>query len=608
MPVKPLSVAAGVLALSALACAQESAPYKKLEYMIPMRDGVRLYASVYVPIDKPGPHPILMQRTPYSAGPYGPERAKNISKSTLTENGFIFAYTDVRGRYMSEGEFVNVRPTIQHPTGPQDTDESTDTYDTIEYLIKNVPQNNGKVGIRGVSYPGGYAALAAINSHPALRCVSPQAPTANWFLGDDFHHNGAFFLQDAVEFLNGFGVKNNGAPNFYTPAANLQRGADAYAWYLALGPLRNVDQNYFQGKVQFWNDMMRHGNYDEFWQSRSIPHNMKGVKCAVLTVGGWFDAEDLWGPLHTYAHTEKQNRGIRNHLVMGPWSHGMWGGRGTQLGDIPWGFDTSQWFRDNVEHPFYLYHLMGKGRDTVAEATMFETGANQWRRMKEWPPKSRRAEVLSLGASGKLAFGPSEASSDPAVYVNDPAAPTPYQSQPRARRTTTYMIDDQRYFNDRADVVKWVSEPLSKDVVLAGPVTADLKVKMTGTDADFVVKIIDVFPSDAASAGSEGLKDYHMLVRGEVMRGKFRHSMVTPRPFIPGRWEPVPVPLNDLFHRFKKGHRIMVQIQSNWFPLVDRNPNVFTDIYSCGPEAFQKNTIQIAVGRDGSVLRVGVMP
>jgi putative CocE/NonD family hydrolase len=604
MPVKPLSVAAGVLALSALVSAQESAPYKKLEYMIPMRDGVRLYASVYIPLDKPGPHPILMQRTPYSAGPYGPDRAKNISKSALTENGFIFVFSDVRGRYASEGEFVNTRPTLQHPTGPQDIDESTDTYDTIEYLVKNVPQNNGKVGIRGISYPGGYAALAAINSHPALKCVSPQAPTANWFIGDDFHHHGAFFLQDAVEFLNGFGVKNNGAPNFYTPAANLQRGQDAYAWYLALGPVRNVEQKYFQGKVQFWNDMMRHGNYDEFWQSRSIPHNMKGVKCAVLTVGGWFDAEDLWGPLHTYAHTERQNRGIRNHLVMGPWSHGMWAGRGTQLGDIPWGFDTSQWFRDNVENPFYLHHLMGKGKDAIAEATIFETGANKWHRFSEWPPKARRAEVLSLGGTS-LSFGPSREAEGAAAYVNDPSAPTPYQSQPRARRTVTYMIDDQRYFNSRPDVVKWTSPPLEKDVVLAGPIAADLKVMMSGTDADFVVKVIDVYPDDPAA---EALRDYHMLVRAEVMRGKFRNSMVSPRPFTPGRWEQVTVPLNDVFHRFKKGHRIMVQVQSNWFPLVDRNPNVFTDIYSCGPEAFQVNNIKIATGKDGSLLRVGVMP
>lgn len=591
-----LAFASVCLAVFAPAFAQtEAAKYKKIEYMIPMRDGRKLYTAVYVPSNRPGKHPILMERTPYSSGPYGPEGRRGFSGSRkLQDDGFIFAFQDVRGKYMSEGEFVNVRPQLANPLKPTDVDESTDTWDTVEYLIKNVPDNNQNVGIRGISYPGGYAALAGINSHPNLKCISPQAPTADWFIGDDFHHNGAFFLQDAFSFMGGFGQYRP------APSPNGMRGpsfdmkGDAYKFFLELGPLSNVNKDYFKDTVQFWNDMMRHGTYDEFWQSRSIPNNMKNVKCAVLSVGGLFDAEDCWGPQYVYRATEKLNPKTPNFICLGPWSHGQWMGVSRSLGDIDFGADQSAVFKEKIEYPFLRKYLMGD-KVNIPEAQIFNTGANVWRTFPAWPPKGMTPVKFQFGASGKISLN-SPVDNGKVIYTNDPANPTPYQGGVNNRRTSTYMLDDQRFASARNDVVTFQTEPLQGDLTIAGPVTANLQVAMTGTDADFVVKVIDVLPEGHPDFNGKKMAEYQMLVRGEVMRGKFRDSWQNPSPFLPNRRTLVRYTLPDVLHTFKKGHRVMIQVQSSWFPLVDRNTNQFQDIYAAKAEDFIKNDITVFFG------------
>lgn len=587
--------------LAATAVAQTT--YRKIEAMVPMRDGVKLYTAVYVPENKPGPFPLLLERTPYSAGPYGPENKRTAFRGSakLQEAGYAFAFQDVRGRYMSEGEFVNVRPQLKR--GEKGTDESTDTYDTVDWLVKNVPGNNGAVGLWGISYPGGYAALGAINSHPALKASSPQAPVSDWFVGDDFHHNGALFLQDAYGFLRGFGQPRLAPSATGTeppPAAAFGDDEGAYAFHLKTGALSNYNPLHLKGRVAFWDDMVAHGSYDEFWKSRSVPDKMKGVKCAVLTVGGWFDAEDLWGPLHVYAATERQNRGIVNSLVMGPWFHGMWAGRaggGQTFGDLDFGSPTATYFQDEIEFPFFERYLRGQDVTPPAEITAFQTGANRWRTFAQWPPKGLEGRTFYFAPDGMLS--PAKPALGADSYVSDPANPTPYLADPKAkRRTREYMIDDQRFLQGRPDVVSYKLPAFSTDTAFAGPVTADLWVTTTGTDADFVVKVIDVWPSDAPEKSPNGvpMADYQQLVRVEVMRGKFRDSLSRPKPFKPGKPARVRFTLNDLLHTFRKGHALMVQVQSSWYPLVDRNPNRFLDIYRAKDGDFQKATIEILRG------------
>jgi hypothetical protein len=595
-----LSACSVLAALASAALAQGiKGQYQKHEYMVPARDGRRLYVAVYVPKDKPGPHPILLERTPYGAGPYGPDAYRRGFRGSakFEEAGYAFAFSDVRGRGRSEGEFVNIRPQLTVRTGPHDVDESTDTWDTIEFLVKNVPGNNGRVGLWGISYPGGYAALGAIDSHPALRAASPQAPTADWFLGDDDHHNGAFFLQDSFSFFSGMGSKN--VPWTPTPERGVfsfNLGGDAYKFFLDLGPVKNTNgPQYFGGRYDFWNDLMRHGAYDDFWQSRSVPAAMKGVTCAVLNVGGWFDAEDLYGPLQVYRRTEAQNPAAWNALVMGPWQHGGWAGTGRSLGRVDFGADTGRWYQDEVEFPFFDAFLRGEGSPAVSEATVFETGSNRWHKMDEWPPSDAVPTSYYLHPDGGLStvLPPATASPQSDRYVSDPAAPTPYEGGTLGRRSTTYMIADQRFASSRSDVLTYQTPPLESDTTWAGPVHADLWVSMTGTDADFVVKVVDVHPDGAKGVADFDLSGAQILVRAEVMRGKFRDSMSNPSPFVPGQPTRVRYALPDVFHTFRKGHRIMVQVQSSWFPLVDRNPNTFCDIYSCEESAFQKNTIDV---------------
>lgn len=582
--------------------------YQKYEYMIPMRDGVKLYTAVYVPKDKPGTHPILMQRTPYSAGPYGPNNYKGGfgGSPKMIENGFIFAYQDVRGKYMSEGTFENMRPQLREYLSPHDIDESTDTYDTVEFLINNVPNNNRRVGLWGISYPGGYAALGAINSHPALKAASPQAPTSDWFIGDDFHHNGAFFLQDAFNFYGGgFGAQRPVPSPSGGSGVGFDYKGDAYKFFLEEGPISALTEKYMGDREKFWAQMMEHNTYDPFWQNRSVPKSMVGVTCAVLTVGGWFDAEDCWGPPNVYRYTERQNPNADNFLVMGPWFHGMWAGRGNGqfFGGQDFGSDTSNYFQENVEWPFFARYLLPMNSNKPAEATVFETGANEWRTFNAWPPTGLKKESLHFSVNNKLTM------SNPVAqnyrYTSDPNNPVPYQGGTLVRRTREYMLDDQRFAATRPDVVTLQTDPLTEDITMAGPLWADLAVTISGEDCDFIVKVIDVFPNGAKGPENADYSNYQMLVRGEVMRGKFRNSFSNPQPFTPGQRDRVRYEMPDVFHTFKKGHRIMVQVQSSWFPLVSLNSHKFQNLYKAPKSDFQPCDVTIHAGPDGSRVEFG---
>jgi len=569
--------------------------YRKIELQIPMRDGVKLYTSVYIPTKVAGKHPILLERTPYSAGPYGSAGKEEFDGSDkFRANGYIFAFQDVRGQYMSGGKYENVRPTLK--PGQKGIDESTDAWDTIDYLVKKVPDNNGCVGLWGISYPGFYAAAAGINSHPALKAISPQAPVSDWFIGDDVHHNGAFFLQDNFGFDTWFDNPRMGLEKDHK-ALEISHGKEGdYAFFLKSGTLLDLDTKVLKRRLPYWTEINNHPNYDEYWQDRALPPHLKNVHCAVLTVGGWFDAEDQWGALNTYAAMEKQNPGIPNTLVMGPWYHGMWAdGRGESFGDVSFGMPTSEWYRENVEFPFFERYLRGQKVPAPAEATVFETGGNRWHTFGQWPPNGlAKTTVFLAGGKALTDVAPTDSGSE--SYVYDPAHPTPYIADLKSDgRPAEYMLADQRWADKRADVSTYQGNIIDRDLTVAGPIDVDLWASTTGTDADFVVKVIDVWPNDSAAKGPSGtpMAGYEQLLRGDIMRGKFRNSFSKPEPFVPGEPTRVHFKLNDVFHTFKAGHRILIQIQSAWFPLVDRNPNKFVDIYHAVPSDFQPATITL---------------
>ena len=576
--------------------------YTKIERQIPMRDGVKLFTAIYIPKSKDQKYPFMINRTPYTVAPYGETMYKmTLGPSPLfLKEGFIFVYQDVRGKWMSEGQFVDVRPHVDQKKTKKDIDESSDTYDTIDWLIKNIPNNNGKAGIYGISYPGFYSAAALPGAHSGLKAVSPQAPVTDWFLGDDFHHNGAFMLADAFAFYSSFGVPrplpitpDKGPKPFKYPIK------DNYRFYMSIGALKNVKQKYFGDTIKFWNDMMEHGTYDKFWKDMNIRPHLKDVKPAVLVVGGFFDAEDAFGALNTYQAIEKQNTKTKNSLVMGPWFHGGWArGTGASFGDIEFGQQTSTWYGQNVEFPFFMHYLKDAKNELPAEATIFVTGSNEWKKFASWPPQETETQKLYLQADGKLSFtAPQTVSASFDEYVSDPNNPVPYQDGVQERRTREYMIDDQRFAARRPDVKVYQTDILTEDMTLTGPLLADLAVSTTGTDADYVVKLIDVYPEDTAAAtvNPKGIimGGYEMLVRGEVMRGKFRNSFEKPEAFVPGQVTNVKYTLPDVAHTFKKGHKIMIQVQNSWFPLVDRNPQQFMDIYHAEDKDFQKATHRI---------------
>ena len=572
------------------------AHYTKYEHLIPMRDGVRLFTAVYLPKDTSQSYPILFQRTPYTVAPYGSDNYTVFpgSADKFLREGFIFAYQDVRGRIRSEGEFVNDRPYLPVKRGPKDVDESTDAYDTIDWLVKNIPHNNGKVGIWGISYPGFYAAMAAIDAHPALRAASPQAPVGDWFMGDDWRHNGALFLAHSFNFFLTFGRPWT-EPGVMPPPRFDTGTPDGYDYFLRLGPLGNINPSLFGTQAGFWKELLEHDRYDAFWQARNIRPHLKNIRPAMMSVGGWFDAEDLLGPLGVYRAAEQQSPGANNILVMGPWVHGGWmGGDGDRLGAVSFASKTAQFYRDNIMLPFFLHHLKGKDDPKLPEACMFETGRNQWRKHDAWPPKEALERTLYFQAGGKLSFSPPAGEGAQAFdeYVSDPAKPVPFTSETHPGMTYNYMVADQRFASRRTDVLVYETAPLDADVSLAGPVECSLHVSTTGTDSDWVVKLIDVypgtFPGPRENPAGVRMGGYQQLVRGEPFRGRFRNSFEKPEPFEPGRVSKVAFVMPDIYHTFRRGHRIMVHVQSSWFPLVDRNPQKFIAIHRAAEADFQK--------------------
>lgn len=594
------------------------ANYTKREAYLPMRDGVRLYTAIYAPKDRKESPPILLLRTPYSVAPYGSDRYReNLGPSAAAAKaGFVMVYQDVRGRWMSEGQFEHVRPHKAAKSGPKDIDESTDTYDTIEWLLKNVPGHNGRVGMWGISYPGFYAAAGMIDAHPALKAVSPQAPVADWFTCDDWHHNGAFMLAHAFGWFSGAGWPFQ-KPTTQQRRIGVDRGTeDGYEFYLRLGPLQNANDLHFKNEMSFWNDMMEHDTRDEFWKARNIRPHLKKIRPAVMTVGGWFDAENLFGALEVYRAVEAQSPGAWNGLVMGPWVHGGWGGsgKGDVLGDVRFDAPTAEYYREQIELPFFELFLKDKGKPELPEAYVFETGANQWRKFDAWPPKTTAVRSLHFQADGRLTWTApaTDAASDFDEYTSDPKKPVPLLPGISLGMAQRYMVEDQRFAGRRPDVLVYQTDVLEEDVTLVGPVVPSLHVSTSGTDADIVVKLIDVWPDrfpDEKGAVNNTLGGYQQLVRGEVIRGKFRNSLEKPEPFTPGQPTKVEFTVSDTFHTWRRGHRIMVQVQSTWFPLIDLNPQKFLAINKARPEDFQKATLRVYRSKSQpSAIKVGVLP
>jgi putative CocE/NonD family hydrolase len=574
--------------------------YKKEELYITMRDGVKLFTSVYSPKDTTQSYPMLMVRTPYNIEPGGKNNFNfylSLYNRFVKEN-YIMVFQDVRGKYMSEGEYEDIRPFNPDKKSNKDIDEASDTYDAVDWLVKNIPHNNGRMGVMGISYPGFYSTMAILSAHPAIKAVSPQAPVTAWFIGDDFHHNGAFFMLDCFSFYYSFG-RPRPQPTRINPSGFKWPVQDNYAFFLDLGPVSNIKKKYYGDSIKFWNDAMKHPDYDEFWKARDPRQYLKNVQPAVMTVGGWFDAEDLYGTLHTYSAIEKQNpTTISNHLVMGPWAHAQWSSAGTgeKLGNIYWGQDVNKVLHE-MEVKFFNYYLKDKGALDFPEALIFVTGANQWRNFDSWPPGNVTEQTLFFQPSGKLSFvSPKEIESFD-EYLSDPLRPVPYTEKVHLQRTREYMTDDQRFATRRPDVMVYKTDKLTENITLTGPITADLFVSTTGTDADYVVKLIDVFPEDTTSPADHKidvpLGGYQMLIRGDILRGRYRNSFEKPEAFIPGKVAEVKFELPDIAHTFKKGHRIMVQVQNSWFPLVDSNPQKFVNIYQCSESDFQKATHRI---------------
>ncbi|MBL7693647.1 MAG: CocE/NonD family hydrolase [Ferruginibacter sp.] len=582
--------------------------YYKIERMVPMRDGTKLFTAFYIPKDSSEKHPILFNRTPYSCSPYGEDKFSGRLLFSYWVNylkeGYIIAIQDVRGKWMSEGEFMDIRPFNPAKKGTE-TDEASDTYDAIDWMINNIPSNNKRVGVFGISYPGFYSTMAALSGHPALKAVSPQAPVTEWFMGDDFHHNGAFFLMDGFSFYSGFG-KPRPKPTTQGSPGYQFKTQDNYDFYLRTGALKNFAK-IMGDSISFWKDLYAHPNYDDWWKARNPMNFVTNVKPAMLIVGGLFDAEDCYGAWNLYKAIESKSRYTENKLVMGPWSHGGWGGRadGSYLGNVRFGSKTSEYYQRNIEIPFFNFYLKLRGTvHDIAEATIFFTGENEWRNMKQWPPKEITSMNINLVPGENLAleivhrkFGKYS------EYISDPAHPVPYTEDVHLGRTAEYMTDDQRFASRRTDVLTFSTDILSEDITVAGPVIADLVTSISTTDADFVVKIIDVFPDTfryennylSARPGTQAypMGGYQMLVRGEIMRGRYRNSFEKPEAFKPNERTNVKFTLPDIAHTFKKGHKLMIQVQSSWFPLADRNPQKFVNIYTCDDSDFQKATIRI---------------
>jgi len=609
--------------------------YTKYEYRIPMRDGTKLFTVVYVPKDASKTYPFLVNRTPYSAGVqadgelhYGADwMPKQIGPSKEFEDaGYIFVKQDVRGRYMSEGKWQEMTPHVNPRRAAGEGQESQDMYDTMEWLLKHVPNNNGKAGIWGISYPGFYTSASIVDSHPAIKAASPQAPVTDLYMGDDSYHGGAFMLAANFGFYASFTEQQNPTPLPKTWSEFDYGAADAYDFFLKYRTLPDILATLTPNQRALLAPTIEHDTYDAFWQTRAIAPHLKNVKAAVLTVGGWFDAEDPQGPFTTYHAIKKYNPGIFNGLVIGPWVHGGWARHdGKSLGRVSFDSKTGEYFRQHIQFPFFEQQLKGvKPAQPIAEVTAFETGTNVWRRYNAWPPAQAQARTLYFGPRGALGWQAPAADGGYDEYVSDPAKPVPYIGYPATSVPQEYMVSDQRFAATRPDVLVYQSAVLEEDVTLAGPVTPKLFVSTTGTDADWVVKLIDVYPADYPAEGQPAgqparandvapprasLAGYQQLVRGNPLRGKFRNGFDKPQPFVPGKVEPVNYHLGDVNHTFRRGHRIMVQVQSSWFPLVDLNPQTFVTIPQAKPEDFKAATQRVYhAAQTPSGLQVLVVP
>lgn len=575
--------------------------YTKQEVRIKMRDGLSLFTSIYSPKDTSKKYPIIMQRTPYDCSPYGADvfESKIAPNEIMMKEGYIVVYQDVRGRYMSDGLYDNMRAYIPNKKKKTEVDEASDTYDTIDWLVKNVANNNGNVGTWGISYPGFYASYSLLSNHPALKAVSPQACISDFFF-DDFHHNGAYLLS-YWKVTPLFGPqKTEPTTKAWFKFPNVGTNDD-YQFFLNAGPLSNLDK-YYDASNEFWQQLKEHASYDEFWQKRGLLQHLKNIKPAVMTVGGWFDAEDLYGPLNTYTTIEKNSKNY-NTLVMGPWSHGDWARNSAKqvIGNINFGDSISNFYQKNIEANFFRHFLKnnGKGENKLPEAYVFDTGRKEWKTYDNWPPQNTEKQQFYLQPQQKLSKSTAGALSFE-EFVSDPKKPVPHSEDIKQQGLTPrkYMTDDQRFAARRPDVLVFETEVLSEDMTLSGAILAKLQVATTGTDADWIVKVIDVFPNDEPETKEVQpylkMSNYHMMVRSEVMRGRFRNSFVNPQPFVANEKTPVNIKLQDVFHTFKKGHKIQVQIQSTWFPLIDLNPQTFVpNIFYAKPEDFQKQTHRV---------------
>lgn len=572
------------------------AHYDKIEHVIPMRDGKKMFTAVYTPKDHTKTYPILLFRTPYSIRGYGEDftPVKRMAPSVdFLKDGYIIVLQDMRGTYKSEGTFVVQRNIRDNKDDPTAIDASTDNYDTIDWLIENIEGHNGKVGQWGISYPGWTTMMGMIDAHPALAASSPQASPSDMFIGDDWHHNGAFRLMYSFSWMSGAArsrdkltTKKPDPFDYGTPWG--------YEFFLDAGPTSELNDKYFKGSIPAWSDFIDHPNYDDFWKKQAAVQHMKNITHPILNVAGWFDAEDFYGPISIYNEIEKTTPHNKSTLVVGPWKHGGWTFTdGSSLGDIQFGSKTSDHYNKNIIFPFFQYHLKGEGDWNPAEAIVFETGNNKWHNFSQWPPKAAQAKNLYFHADGKLSFeAPREKSKKVAdKYTSDPAKPVPFSSQMITRAGHTWMIEDQRPASTRPDVLTYKTDILTEDITIAGPILASLFVSTTGTDADYFVKLIDVYPGDAKDNVDDPKKikmgNYQMLLGVEVMRAKYRNSMSHPEPLKPGKVTPVSFNIWDKFHTFKKGHRIMVQVHSSWFPAYDRNPQKFMDIYQAKAEDFK---------------------
>lgn len=599
--------------------------YTKYEYRIPMRDGVRLFTAVYMPKDSSQAYPFLINRTPYSVAPYGVDqyRTQLGPSPDFDKSGYIFVMQDVRGRFMSEGTFVEMRPHIDNKRSNKDVDDSSDLYDTIEWLLKNIPNNNGKAGIWGISYPGFFTSASIIDSHPALKAASPQAPMTDLFKGDDAYHGGAFMLAANFGFYSFFRPQANPELPLKTRVPFDYGTPDGYEFFLKAGTLGNLGK-LLGGQESLWLDQVHHDTYDEYWKARNLAEHTKNIHCAVLTVGGWFDAEDLQGPFTLFHAIDRDNPGIFNALVVGPWVHGGWYRYdGNRLGRVSFAANTGDYYRKNILFPFFEQHLKDKGNAKLPKAYVFETGTNVWRQYASWPPKNTETKTLYLHANGVLSFEPTkEEASAYDEYISDPAKPVPFVNYAAQNVPQEYMVSDQRFAASRTDVLTYRSDVLQEDVTIVGPVSPKLFVSTSGTDSDWDVKLIDVYPPDYpqskldeprpeekgkpqsdVAAPAFVMAGYEQLVRGEPFRGKFRHSFEKPEPFAPGKVEEVDFVMQDVNHTFQRGHRIMIQIQSSWFPLTDRNPQTFLNIPDAKPSDFVNATQRVyhALGQSSGI-------